>query len=134
MPGRERAIEQTLVGPIRVQAIFRAQLEAGAPAGGKFALIRHANGCVHLGAQAAENALAEVERGGARGVLVEELDGCGRTDGGRGARVLPVRPINFRLAASAAGHFRRRLRIARCDDAGLQTLAKGFKHKSISTT
>src|SRR6185369_13479681 len=72
--------------------------------------------------------LAEVEREGARRILVAALDGAGRTNGDSGTRVLPIRPINLRLATRPAGEFRWRFGIACRDDAGFQPVTKGFEH------
>src|SRR5262249_10200108 len=123
-----RTAEQTLVSAVGVNAIFRGELQFLAMASGEFALIRHADSRIHIRTEAAENALAEVEYDGPRRILVAALDSAGRTNGGRGTRILPIRPIHLRLATRPAGDFRRRFGIACRDDAGFQAVTKGFEH------
>src|ERR1022692_2513362 len=130
--GRRWRLQQLLVRAVVVQPVPGRVPQTLAGAGGEFALRGHTDGRVHIGAQPAENTFAKVEPGGAVDDaalrLVAAFNGASGADSGGGAGVLPVGPVNLRLTARPAGHLRRRLRVVRRDDAGLQTLTKSFKH------
>ena len=123
---------QGLLGAVPGKLVARDVLQLITAARTQFARGCHANRCISLGAQTAENALTQIEHGGAFAIPIFTSNGCCRANACADARILPVGPINLRLAARVAGDFYRRLRITRCDDACLQTLTKSFKHNQRS--
>ena len=95
---------------------------------GAFADVGHANGMVHLSAEAAEDALAEIEPSCALDVGVLVTDRAGGADVGGGAGVLPVGEIDLGTSARVSGEGSRRFRVARGDDAGAKAFAEDLEH------
>src|SRR5262249_6076795 len=119
----------SVVGAVGFETVGRAGHQSVAATAGALAYRRHANGRIDLRAQAAENAFGEVELGESLAGCIVIGDGAGWTNPGGGAGIFPIRPINFRFSASPAGEFGRCFRIAGGDNANLQALTKGLKHK-----
>ncbi len=97
-----RSRQEPVMRPIGLKGVIGGGDQILAQASGAFAEIGHANGFVGIGAEAAENALAKIERGNALIVFVLVTDCAGGTDGGSGARVAPSGPIDLGFAAGAS--------------------------------
>ena len=119
MSCRERGSrDDSIVSAIGLEAVTGRVYQIAATACGALAFVRHPDGFVHIGAEAAENAFGQVELDDALAGVVFATDRAGRTNGGSRARVFPVGPINLRSPARVERKLGRRGRILRRDDAG----------------
>lgn len=103
---------------VRFESISGGSNEVLALLSRAFADIGHANGFIDIGAKAAKDTLAEIERGYAFIFVVFATDCAGGTNVGRGASIEPLRPIDFRFATGASRYCRRTRWIMGRDNTG----------------
>src|SRR5712691_4856663 len=112
------------MGAVRIEGVGVAGNQLRASTRRTLANVRHANGRVHIGAQATENALAQIERGHALTVRIFIGNRAGGADPCARTSILPVGPIDLRFAPRSPGEFGRSLGIAGGDDAGSEALTE----------
>ena len=117
-----------VVGSIGFKSVSGAGHKSLAPTDGALALVGHANGWVHIGAQTAKDALGQIELSNTLAIRVLKGNRAGWANVGGRARVFPVSPIDLRPAASTRRNLGRGFRIGSGDEADVKALAKSLEH------